>query len=142
MPTFAKTLIACAALAALWFALQVPINMVILLIAATREEGQWWITLMKNAFSPALSAYFAFAIVERFHRSVSWRAVTAFFVCALIAYTIWSIGFNAEHYLLSNRVSEWRGVLWETILSSVSAVVVAIVLYVQRAHGAPPSDGR
>lgn len=132
MATTLRTIAACAAVATLWIVLQFLINAGALFLAAIRSEGEWWIAFMKNVLSPGLSAYIAFSIVERYYQLAPWKALVGFFILALLSYTAWSISFNSEHYLLSNRTEEWRDVLWGTIISAASATIGATLFLLPR----------
>jgi hypothetical protein len=135
MTTTLKTIAACATVTVLWIVLQILINAGAVYLAATRGESEWWIAFMKNVISPGLSVYIAFSIVERFYENAPWKVLAVFFLLALLSYTVWSISFNSEHYLLANRTEEWRGVLLGTIISTLFALVGGAVFLFPKLRG-------
>lgn len=131
-----KVLFACIAVSLLWMLLQFVVNLGAHFLGAMRDEGEWWLSFMKNIVSPALSAYFAFVVVEHYYEEAPWKVVGGFFLAALLVYTAWSISFNSEHYLLAHRTEEWRSILWGTIFGTASAFVGALVFCVPKFRGA------
>ena len=128
----ARNVIALIAISALWIGLQFAFNALFLFVGAVRGDSPQWSLFLQNAVSPATSAYLSFSIVAHFMRDGCWKFLVAAFFFILLSYTVWGISFNAEHYLLAQRVAEWRKVFWGSVASAAAATVGAITFAMQQ----------
>lgn len=128
----ARNVVALIAISALWIGLQFAFNALFLFVGAVRGDGPRWSLFLQNAVSPGTAAYVSFSIVAHFMRNGSWKFLVAAFFLMLVSYTVWGISFNAEHYLLAQRVAEWREVFWGSVASAAAATVGAIIFAMQQ----------
>lgn len=119
----------------LWVIFQFLLNAAFMLLGTVRGESQASYTFIQNLISPGLAAYFSFASVARIFGPLPWKALSATFVAALLVYTVWSLRFNAEHLLQSQRTEEWRAALWGTLLGTAAALVGTFAFYILPKRG-------